>query len=44
MDLSENSELVVAKNSAHHIQFDRPELVVDSIRRVVNAARDGGLV
>jgi pimeloyl-ACP methyl ester carboxylesterase len=41
-DLSENSELVVAKNSEHYIQFDRPELVVDSIRRVVDAARDGG--
>jgi pimeloyl-ACP methyl ester carboxylesterase len=43
-DLSENSELVVAKNSSHYIQFDRPELVVDSIRRVVEAARDGGQV
>lgn len=42
--LSENSELVVASNSTHYIQFDRPELVVDSIRRVVNAARDGGPV
>ena len=43
-DLSENSELVVAKNSEHYIQFDRPVLVVDSIRRVVDAARDGGRV
>jgi hypothetical protein len=42
--LSENSELVVANNSEHYIQFDRPELVVDSIRQVVNAARDGGPV
>ena len=42
-DLSENSELVVAKNSAHYIHFERPELVVDSIRRVVNAARWHGL-
>jgi len=41
-DLSENSKLVVAKNSAHYIQFDRPGLVVDAIRRVVDAARDGG--
>jgi pimeloyl-ACP methyl ester carboxylesterase len=41
-DLSENSKLVVAKDSAHYIQFDRPELVVDAIRRVVDAARDGG--
>jgi pimeloyl-ACP methyl ester carboxylesterase len=43
-DLSENSELVVAKNSAHYIHFDRPELVVDSIRRVVEASRDGSPV
>ena len=43
-DLSENSKLVVAKDSAHYIQFDRPELVVDAIRRVVDAARDGGRV
>lgn len=42
--LSQNSELVVAKNSDHYIQFDRPELVVDAIRRVVDAARDGGRV
>ena len=44
INLSENSELVVAKNSEHYIQFDRPVLVVDSIRRVVDAARDGGQV
>jgi pimeloyl-ACP methyl ester carboxylesterase len=43
-DLSRNSKLVVAKNSEHYIQFDRPELVVDSIRRVVEAARGGGQV
>jgi pimeloyl-ACP methyl ester carboxylesterase len=43
-DLSENSKLVVAKNSAHYIQWDRPELVVDAIRQVVDAARDGGPV
>ncbi len=43
-DLSENSKLVVAKKSAHYIQFDRPGLVVDSIHKVVDAARDGGRV
>lgn len=42
--LSENSKLVAAKNSAHYIQFDRPEFVVDVIRQVVDAARDGGRV
>jgi pimeloyl-ACP methyl ester carboxylesterase len=44
INLSENSELVIAKNSEHYIQFDRPMLVVESIRRVVDAARDGGQV
>jgi pimeloyl-ACP methyl ester carboxylesterase len=43
-DLSRNSQLVVAKNSSHYIQFDRPELVVDSIGRVVEASREGGPV
>lgn len=42
--LSENSLLVVAKDSGHYIHFERPELVVDSIRRVVEAAGDGGPV
>jgi pimeloyl-ACP methyl ester carboxylesterase len=43
-ELSDNSLLVVAKDSGHYIHFERPELVVDSIRRVVEAARDGGPV
>lgn len=41
-ELSENSKLVVAKNSAHYIQWDRPKLVVDAIGQVVEASRDGG--
>jgi hypothetical protein len=43
-DLSKNSKLVVAKNSSHYIQFDRPELVVSAICEVVDAARAGGRV
>jgi len=43
-DLSENSKHVVAKDSDHYIQFDQPELVVDAMRQVVDAARDGGRV
>jgi hypothetical protein len=43
-DLSKNSKLVVAKESDHYIQFDRPELVASAIRQVVDAARDGGRV
>jgi hypothetical protein len=35
--------LAGAKNSTHHIQFDRPEVVVEAIRGV-EAARDGGQV
>jgi pimeloyl-ACP methyl ester carboxylesterase len=37
------SELVVATKSGHFIQLDEPELVIDAIRRVVEAARDAGL-
>jgi len=39
--LSSNSLLVVAEKSNHMIQHDEPELVVDAIRRVHAAARDG---
>jgi pimeloyl-ACP methyl ester carboxylesterase len=41
---SQSSEQIIAKNSGHYIQFDRPGLVVDAIRRVVDVARDGGRV
>ena len=40
-DLSSNRELVVAENSGHYIHFDRPKLVIDYIRRGLDAARDG---
>jgi pimeloyl-ACP methyl ester carboxylesterase len=39
--LSSNSELIVAEHSMHLLQFDDPQLVVDSIHRVFEAARDG---
>ena len=29
----------VAKNSGHYIQMDRPEMVVDAVREVVDQAR-----
>ena len=32
---SSNSQLIIAKQSGHYIQFSEPKLVVDSIRRVV---------
>ena len=39
--LSSNSQLMVAEHSMHMLQFDDAKLVVDSIRRVFEAARDG---
>jgi hypothetical protein len=39
--LSANSEVVVAQKSSHLVYHDEPELVVESIRRVHAAARDG---
>jgi pimeloyl-ACP methyl ester carboxylesterase len=37
--LSRNSKLVVAEKSGHHIHLDEPELVVEAVRQVVDAAR-----
>ncbi len=37
--LSTRGTRVIAKNSGHYIQLDRPDLVVDAIRKVVNEAR-----
>jgi len=42
--LSRNSEHIIAENSAHNIQADDPELVIDAIRQVVDAVRNGGSV
>lgn len=39
--LSTDSEIIVAGKSNHMIQSDEPDLVVDAIRRVHAAARDG---
>jgi len=39
--LSTNSELIVAQNSNHMIHQDEPALVVDVIRRMHNAVKDG---
>jgi len=40
--LSSNSAHVVAKDSGHCIACDQPEAVIDAIRRVVAAVRNGG--
>jgi len=37
--LSRNSDFILDSQSGHHIQLEHPELVVGSIRRVVEAAR-----
>jgi pimeloyl-ACP methyl ester carboxylesterase len=37
--LSRNSAHVIASNSSHDIQLDRPELVIEAIRQVYEAAR-----
>lgn len=36
-----NSKLVIAQQSGHYIQDDQPQLVIDSIRQVVELARKG---
>ena len=42
--LSRNSEHIIAEDSTHNIQADDPELVIDAIRQVVEAVRNGGSV
>jgi pimeloyl-ACP methyl ester carboxylesterase len=37
--LSTRSTQVIAKNSGHYIQLNRPDLVVDAIRQVIRAVR-----
>jgi pimeloyl-ACP methyl ester carboxylesterase len=39
--LSSNSEVVIAGNSSHMIQFEQPDVVIDAIARVHAAARSG---
>jgi len=37
--LSTKSTHVIAKNSGHYIQLDRPDLVIEAVRGVVDQAR-----
>jgi pimeloyl-ACP methyl ester carboxylesterase len=37
-----DARYAVAAESAHYIQLQQPELVVDAVRRVVEAVRDPG--
>ena len=38
---SQNSEQIIAEDSGHYIQMEQPDLVIDAIRQVVDAARHG---
>jgi pimeloyl-ACP methyl ester carboxylesterase len=38
--LSSKGEQVIAKNSGHYIQLDRPDLVIKAVRSVVDQARE----
>ena len=37
--LSTRGTQVIAKNSSHYIQLDRPDVVIDAVRGVVEQAR-----
>ena len=39
--LSTRSKHVIAKSSGHYIQLDRPDLVIDAVRGVVDQGRPG---
>jgi pimeloyl-ACP methyl ester carboxylesterase len=38
---SENAKQIIAEGSGHYIQVEQPDLVIDAIRRVVDATRTG---
>jgi pimeloyl-ACP methyl ester carboxylesterase len=40
-ELSSDTQLTIAVNSTHMIQWDKPALVVEAIRRLVESAREG---
>lgn len=40
--ISTNSELVIAENANHNINMDAPDMVIDAVRRVVEASRNKG--
>jgi len=41
---SQNSEQIIAEDSGHYIHFEQPDLVIDAIRQVVDAARNGSSI
>ncbi|MCM3164730.1 alpha/beta fold hydrolase [Metabacillus litoralis] len=36
LDISSNGELIIAENSAHYIQNDEPEVIVDAVKRLLS--------
>jgi pimeloyl-ACP methyl ester carboxylesterase len=38
---SENAKQIIAEDSGHYIQVEQPALVIDAVRHVVEATRDG---
>jgi pimeloyl-ACP methyl ester carboxylesterase len=38
---SENAKQIIVEDSGHYIQIEQPALVIDAVRHVVEAARDG---
>jgi pimeloyl-ACP methyl ester carboxylesterase len=38
---SQNAKQIIAEDSGHYIHVDQPDLVIDAIRQVVEAARNG---
>lgn len=41
---SQDSEQIVAEDSGHYIHLEQPDLVIDAIRQVVDAARTGSSI
>jgi hypothetical protein len=41
---SQNGKQIIAEKSGHSIQYDQPDLTIDAIRQVVEAARNGSSV
>jgi pimeloyl-ACP methyl ester carboxylesterase len=41
---SRNAEQIIAEDSGHYIQVEQPALVIDAVRHVVEAARDGSRI
>jgi len=37
--LSTHGKQIIAKNSSHYVQIDRPELVIVEVRKIVNGVR-----